>query len=308
VLGPANVAVNLAGGKSDAFLWDPPPAPTLDRHITGRVLDAANKPIGGAVVVVGSRLDANLGDLSGAGGAVTHADGTFAITTHEDTAGYAMALHPRGWSAVVPVPAGKGDAKLTLIAPAPGSVAVHVRRAGAPLEATVVVTPAAGGLTLVQSTDVKGELGIPLLAPGPYVIKTYESHLATGGTSPPIVSEITVVAGRVLEVPVELPTGVLVVASAFKPGMYTVEYFMYPGTEKLEMAELKKRGRAGAILDFLLGGQDAARAAKFHDVAPGVYTLCVDAAAEDKTHLPLACKEISVPAGKPMLEVTVDVR
>ena len=310
VLAPTSVAVNLAGGKSDMYLWEQPATPAFERHITGRVLDEAKKPVSGAVVVVGERLSVHMGSLSGAGGAVTHADGTFSVTTHEDTAAFAIAMHPRGWSAIANVPAGRGDAEVALVTPAPGSLALHVRQAGARREADVMVTPASGGLTMVLSTDARGELAIPLLPPGAYRIKTTPSQMFAGGTSTPVVSDGIVVAGRALEVPIELTTGVLVVASAFKPGMFTVEYFLYAGTEKLEMADLRKRGRTGAnaMLDFLLGGQDADRPAEFHDVAPGTYTLCVDAAAEDKVHMPLVCKEISVTADKATLEVAVDVR
>ena len=310
VLAPTSVAVNLAGGRSEMYLWEQPATPAFERHITGRVLDEAKQPVSGAVVVVGARLDVHMSSLSGAGGAVTRADGTFTVTTHEETAAFAIAMHPRGWSTIVNVPAGRGDAVIMLTTPTPGSLAVHVRQAGARREADVMVTPAGGGLTMVLATDVRGELAIPLLAPGAYRIRTSPAQMFAGGTSTPVISDVTVVAGRALEVPVELTTGVLVVASAFKPGMFTVEYFLYPGTEKLEMAELKKRGRTGtsAMLDFLLGGQDADRPAEFHDVAPGTYTLCVDAAAEDKAHMALVCRQIDVTADKATLEVSVDVR
>lgn len=308
VLGPTSVAVNLAGGKSDTYLWEQPPTPAFERHITGRVLDAAGKPVAGAVIVVGARLSVHMGSLSASGGAVASADGTFRVTMHEDTAGFALAMHPQGWSSLASYPAGTGDAEVSLVTPAPGGLAIHVRQGGAPREAQVMITPTSGGLTLVLATDARGELAVPLLAPGAYQIKTWAAQMFAGGTSAPIVSDVTVTAGRATEVPIALTTGVLVIASAWKPGMRTVEYFLYPGTEKLDAAELKKRSRAGALVGFLLGGQDADRAAELHDVTPGAYTLCVDAMVEDMTHLPLACKEITVPADKPTLEVAFDVR
>ncbi len=307
VLGPTSVEVNLAGGKSDAFLWEQRPTSGFSRHITGRVVDAANKPVAGAVVVVGERLSVHMESLGGAGGAVTHADGTFDVTTHDDTAAVALAMHPRGWSSVVSVPAGRSNAQITLVTPSPGSLAIHVRQAGAPREADLMVTPAAGGLTMVLSTDARGELAIPLLAPGAYHIRTWPAQMFAGGTSASIDTDVTVVTGRATEVPVALSTGALVAVSAFKPGMAFVKYFLYAGTEKLEIAELEKRGRSGAVLWFLLGGQDSDRAAEFHDIAPGTYTLCVDAAREDRTHRPVVCRELIVPADQSTLEVTVEV-
>lgn len=305
VLGPTNVAVDLKGGKSDAYLWEQPPMPALERHITGRVRDSAGQPVAGAAVIVGARLDVHMGSLSGAAGAMTGADGTFDVTTHEEKAGFAIAMHPRGWSAVVPVPAGTADAAIALVTPAPGSLAIHVGQAGAAREAQVMVTTA--GLTLMLDTDARGELSIPLLSPGTYQVKTWGAQMIAGGTSAPTATEAVVTAGRATDVSIALTSGVLVVASAWKPGMHTVEYFLYPGDEELELAELKQRGRAGTIIDYLLGGQDADRAAELHDVALGSYTLCVDAADDEQRHRPLACTPVAVTGDKLAIEIAVDV-
>lgn len=305
VLGPTNVAVDLKGGRSDVFLPEPPPAPAFQRHVTGRVRDAAGAPVANAAVVVGARLDVHMGSLSGAAGALTRADGTFEIVTHEEAAGFAIAMHPRGWSSVVAVPGGKSDAEIALVTPAPGALAIHVRQAGASREGQVMVRSA--GLTLMLDTDARGDLAIPLLAPGTYQVKTWGAQMMAGGISAPESTEATVVAGQTTDVRISLPTGVLVVASAWKPGMSTVEYFLYAGTEKLGLAEMKQRGRAGTAMEYLLGGQDADRAAELHDVAPGEYTLCVDATDAEDQHLPLACKPVTVPADRATIEVTVDV-
>ena len=304
VLAPTSVAVNLRGGASDAYLWKPPAAPTLDRTIRGRVTDDAGAPIGGAVVVIGSRLDAHMGTLFGAQGAVSGADGSFVITSHEEVAAFAVALHPRGWSAAAVVPAGRADATIDLRVPRPGELALHVTQDGTKREAQVQITPAGGGLRLGLTTDARGELRVPRLAPGSYTISVQPSQLFAGGTSPPLQREVTVTPGAATDVQLELKSGVLVVASAFRPGLWTVEYFFYPGTEKLDVTELKKRARSGAVLNFLLGGQDADRPAQFHDVAPGTHTLCVDAATRDKEHRPFVCRTIEVPADKPTLELS----
>ena len=166
VLGPTSVAVNLAGGTSGAFLWDVPPAPAFERHVAGRVVDEAGRPVSGAVVVVGSRLDAQMGALFGAAAAKTTADGKFRVTTHDAAAGYAIALHPRGWSSIGIVPAGQDDVSLDLVAPGSGTLVIHTRQAGAPRDATIRLAPAGGGWTMVLDTDSKGELRVPCYPPG----------------------------------------------------------------------------------------------------------------------------------------------
>jgi hypothetical protein len=302
VLGPTTVAVNLAGGTSGAFQWEVPPAPAFERHVAGRVVDEAGRPVSGAVVVVGSRLDAQMGALFGAGAAKTTADGQFRVTTHDDAAGYAVALHPRGWSSIGIVPAGQDDVSLDLVAPGSGTLVIHTRQAGAPRDATIRLAPAGGGWTMVLDTDSKGELRVPLLPAGAYRVEAWGAQLPGGGTSKPLVTDVTVTRGGTTELPLELPAGTLIIAKVSNPGLETVEYFMYPGTEKLELAELKKRARARDIIDILLGGQDAGRAAELHDIQAGSYTLCVDARGEHG-HLPLACQQLDVHGD--LLEVTV---
>jgi RNA polymerase sigma factor (sigma-70 family) len=308
VLAPTSVAVNLDGGVSPTYLWEQPAPPTFARKVRGRVVDDAGAPIAGAVIVVGSRLDAHMGSLFGEQGALSGADGTFVVTSHEEVAASAVALHARGWSAVAAVPAGRADAVVNLVVPRPGGLLLHVTQGGTAREAEISVAPIGGGLRLGLKTDARGELRVPLLPPGSYKITAYPAQMFAGGTSPPLVREVTVTAGAPTDVALELKIGVLVIASAFRPGLNTVEYFFYPGTDKLEMPELKKRGRSGAILNFLLGGQDADRPAQFHDVVPGTYTMCVDGATEEKEHSPLVCRTIEVPADKPTLEVTFELK
>ncbi|MCW5807231.1 MAG: hypothetical protein KIT31_33045, partial [Deltaproteobacteria bacterium] len=306
VLGPTSASVELAGGKGMGSPLAHAPAP-FERRITGRVLDDAGKPVAGAVVLVGERLDAFRGAFHGAAGAKTGADGAFSVATSEDTAGFALALHPRGWSNVASYPAGRGDAAIALTAGTSGTIAAHVTRAGAPREGSVILTMPGGVVRMSLATDAAGELRVPLLAPGTYHLDVRPAVGYLDGTSRPSSHDVTVVRGRATDVHVALASGTKLLLSAFKPGMFTVEYFVYPGTEPLSLDELKKRSRGGAVPAYLLGGVDAERAAQIHDVTPGTYTVCVDAATRD-AHYPMACRRIDVGGDAPSLEIAVDVK
>ena len=92
VLAPTRVAVALAGGQSSVYLWQQPPAPTMTRHVKGRVLDAAGKPVAGAVVVIDERLMVMFNSLTGGGGAITNAAGEFDVSVHREEALIAVAF------------------------------------------------------------------------------------------------------------------------------------------------------------------------------------------------------------------------
>jgi RNA polymerase sigma factor (sigma-70 family) len=309
VLGPTRVAVALAGGQSSVYLGEQPPAPTMTRHVKGRVLDAAGKPVAGAVVVVDTKLAVMFDSFTGGGGAVTNAAGEFDVAMHAEDAFYAVALHARaGWSAPVPVARGAGDAQIELRIPGAGGMTGNVRRAGAPIEADIHVK-IGSSFMLVMKTDPRGHFELPLLAPGTYHVSAYPTQLFAGGVGRGAEQDITVGGGKPIAVALEVPTGALVVASFDTPQkMSTVEYWLVPGqiTDTPDVSDLEARGRDGKLLDYLVGGVDADREVQFHDIAEGKYTLCVEGKLDRDHPLPLVCKPLEI---RPTIQVvTVSIK
>jgi RNA polymerase sigma factor (sigma-70 family) len=310
VLAPTSIAVNLAGGPSSTTLWQDPPPPTFDRHVRGRVVDGKGKPVAGAVVVVGDELRVMFGSLMADGGAKTDANGAFDAVVHVDTALSAIALHAgAGWSAPVAVPAGRADAEVVIRTVASGGLVGSVRRGGSIVDAEITVE-GEGALHVNLDTDARGRFELPLLAPGRYRVTARASQLFGGGASVNVERDIVVETGKRTELALELPAGVLVTVTLRDADkLSTAEYFLVPanaaGDASLDHAVLRELGRSGKAMDYLLGGQDVDRVMQFHDITPGVYTLCVDRRFDRDHPLPLLCKKLTVPAGKPVLEVEV---
>jgi hypothetical protein len=259
----------------------------------------------GVAVVVGGELPTRFGALMGDGGAVTSASGAFDVVVHTDTALSAIALHARtGWSAPVAIAAGKGDAEVAIRIAGGGGLSGTVRRGGVPTEAKLIVF-GDGTLALELETGADGRFALPLLAPGTYRITARAGQLFAGGTSAG--AEKTVLVDKATNVMLDLPTGVLLVASARDAAtLKTIEYFLVPGDgAPTDHDALRVLARGGKALSTLFGGQDVDRPMQFHDVAPGMYTLCVDRRIDRDHPLPLLCKKLTVPADLSVLEVEV---
>lgn len=309
LLAPTRVAVALAGGQSSVYLWEQPAAPTMTRHVKGHVLDAAGKPVAGAVVVVDTKLAVMFDSFTGGGGAVTNAAGEFDVAMHSEDAFYAVALHARaGWSAPVPVARGAGDADVELRIAGGGGMTGNVTRENTPLEADITVK-IGSSFMLVMKTDPKGHFELPLLGPGTYHVSAHPTQLIAGGTGRGAEQDVTVGGGKPTAVALEVPTGALVVASFDAPQkMSTVEYWLVPGeiTGAPDVGDLKARGREGKVLDYLVGGVDADREVQFHDIAEGTYTLCVEGKLDRDHALPLVCKPVEI---RPTIQVvTISIK
>jgi RNA polymerase sigma factor (sigma-70 family) len=308
VLAPTRVAVALAGGQSSVYVGEQPPAPTMTRHVKGHVLDAAGKPVAGAVVVVDTKLAVMFDSFTGGGGAVTNAAGEFDVAMHGDDAFFAVALHARaGWSMPVPVARGAGDADVELRIPGGGGMSGNVTRAGAPIEADINVK-VGSSFMLMMKTDPKGHFELPLLAPGTYHVSAHPTQLIAGGTGRGAEQDITVGNGKSLAVTLEVPTGTLIVASFDAPQkLSTVEYWLVPGeiSDTPDVHDLKVRGRDGKLLDYLLGGVDAEREVQFHDTAAGKYTLCVEGKLDRDHALPLVCRPLEIRASAQIVTVSI---
>jgi hypothetical protein len=280
----------------------------MTRHVKGHVLDAAGKPVAGAVVVVDTKLAVMFDSFTGGGGAVTNAAGEFDVAMHAEDAFVAVALHARaGWSAPVPVARGADDAEIELRIPGGGGMSGHVTRAGTPIEADINVKVGASFM-LMMKTDPKGHFELPLLAPGTYHVTAHPTQLIAGGTGRGAEQDVTVGGGKPTAVALEVPTGTLVVASFDAPQkLSTVEYWLVPGeiSGTPDVRDLKARGRDGKLLDYLVGGVDADREVQFHDIAAGTYTVCVEGKLDRDHPLPLVCKPLEIRANDQILTVSI---
>ncbi|MGE0867473.1 MAG: sigma-70 family RNA polymerase sigma factor [Kofleriaceae bacterium] len=308
---PGHVAINLSGGASSVTFFEPPgPPPSLERHVSGRVVDAAGRPIPNATVVIAEELRARFGSLLGNHGAITADDGSFSVAVRGDSAMQAVALHPQaGWSPRVSVPAGKADAELQLRVPTPGSLSVMVRRGNEPIEADLEIKPLDDVVFEMRlRSDATGAISLPLLPPGRYRVRALAARMFLGPTMPVVDREIRINSGKSTSIAIELPVGALVVARIKPPTgvqLMTVEFFLVPGTGSFTLESIKQRKPHGA----LYGGQDVDDVdAQFDDVAPGTYTICVDSRLKDGGRLPLACGELEVSATKPVNSIELELR
>lgn len=314
VLDPMHVAVNLHGGASGVFLYEPPPpSPPFNRTLRGRVTDSAGAPIAYAVVLVGEQIRTSFDSVMADQGALTGADGTFNVVVHDDKAKLAVALHPKaGWSPRVAVAAGSDETTLAIKIPSPGSLVGRVTRGGSPIDAKLSVLPLdSNGFDLMLDTDTRGTFELPLLAPGRYRVSASAQQDIGGGSSPQTTQEITIASGAPTKLTLELAVGVLVVARVRAPAdvkLATVEYTLVAGGGTFDVQSLRKLSREQKAHSYLLGGQDAGREAQFHDVQPGAYTLCVDARPDYDKPWPLVCRPLAVAADRTLLELDVDVK
>lgn len=309
------VAVNLTGGPSGVYLFEPHgAAPSFMRTIRGRVTDANGSPVAHAVVVVGERLETSFDSLMGEQGALTNADGTFNITTRNDKAKSAVALHPQqGWSPRVAIAAGADEVNLAIAIQKPGALVGKITRGDSPLDATVsVLAIDKQSFDIRLETDTRGTFELPLLPPGNYKVIAGALQQFAGGSSPPAIREVTVTSGSYTKLELDLPSGSLIVASVKPAGgvkLSTVEYTLVPGTGTYDVATLAKMARNFKARSYLLGGRDVDREAQFHDVVPGTYTFCVEARVDhDQPAWPLVCRPLKITADQPHVEVEIDVK
>jgi hypothetical protein len=316
VEGPVAVSLNLAGGPSGLTPYGAvSPAPAYQRTTRGRVVDGNRKGVARAVVLVAKDFHTFFGSLLAEQGATTAADGSFSITVHDADAKSVIALEAQtGWSRPVVVAAGDDTATIKLVIPPPGILAGTVTRDGAPIDARVDVSPSENpDVTVTVETDTTGEFEFPLLAPGRYNVAASPLEMFGGGTSAPLVREVTIAAGARTDVTLALTENTVVVAHVKAAGgdkFQTVDYMLVPkavmpATPTLDA--LLALAKAGKVMRMLYGGSDAMADMEFHDVARGSYTLCVDARVDWEKPAPLVCRPVTVGGNKSVLEVEVDL-
>ncbi len=324
-IGPGRWAVNLAGGVSSAFVPDVAEsrrqgrivaqsgrsASAGPRRVRGRIVDGRGKPVAGAIVMIDGAIRSAFGELFAKDAAVSASDGTFETTLSTTDPVYAMAIDPiAGWTPVTAIPAGTDRVELELVAPGAVSIAGAVRRGGEGIHATLTIAPIAPGLELTFDTDPRGAFNLSLLPAGRYTIRATAAQLLGGGSSKATSVEVdAVAAGK--PVLIDIAAGTLVVASARWPAsldVSTVEYFLVSGDGRsLGGDELRRRGRAGAVLGVLVGGKDLDAPVQLHDVAAGPHTLCVELGLEERRMLPVVCQQLNVAGATLEIEVPIPV-
>ncbi len=288
-----NAAVNLNGGRS-SIEQSSGPASVAVRRIRGRVVGPDGRPVAGAVVLAGGSLW-NIGpNLLGDGGATSRQDGSFEVKYDADE-GYAIAVHPRGWSAPIAIPEGRADVEIQLPIAAPGPIEIRVRRGDAPTEARMIIKQP--GLVLDYNTDEHGAADIALLAPGTYGVSAFPRQLGDG-TRKPTKRTITTSSGTATQLTIEIEEGALVVATVrVNEPLDTIEWFLQPG--RLAEPTLEKVSRPTPLPGlgnggYVVRGEDVGGPMQFHDVGPGEYTVCAYARAKTGEQRPLRCRPVDV--------------
>jgi len=304
--------VNLAGGKSDMTASGPKPRAVV-RRIRGRVVDETGAPVRGAAVLI-DRLIYNMGDsLTADAGVMSDADGRFDIPYRNEWEAHVLALHPRGWSRLTDVPAGRADAEVVVTIPASATLALQVKQGTATREADLALTQP--GLRLGFETDERGVAEVALLAPGDYKLSVAPAQGGGANDRRRTEHPVSLAAGA-NDIDIDLPERALVVATArSRTPVASVEWFLDSGKlehptmellrERHQMPGFEALGNGG----YKLEGDESDDPMQFHELEAGTYTVCVDAVTTKQQHLPLACREVVVKGAQTVeLEVAVGGR
>ncbi len=308
-----SVAVNLHGAAvtiTHPFgSADPPPA--LD-ELRGRVLDGG-VPVAGALVLVAARFTVIFGHLNGEAMATTDASGRFALRAPVD-ATWALALGPRGWSAITPIPARSAGREVELTVGAAAGLEVVVVEDDAPLDATLDLGGPDG--RLMGRLDARdGVFRFAVLPPGPIELRAQAAQEFASGDD--LVAPVTVElrAGEVVthRFALDSKNATVAVTPVVPDGRAsTVQFALLEPPAPGDLAEL--RARAPRMPMF--GGRDAANTYQFHRVTPaGPRVACAvarlapadDADEADEPVVRWGCAAVAVPArGVVEVDLTID--
>lgn len=268
------VAVNLAGGSPTVFRPSfRAVAPQETRELRGRVIDLANQPVPGAVVLASKSIDVFGGQLLADAGATAAADGTFVIAKAPTNA-VIQAIDRTGWSEVLVttgapidlVIRGRGELRGTLTYDGHAeSFQLFLARHGEP------------PFRVFYESDPDGTYVFASLPVGAYTVTIGLAQSIGGGSSKTVKREITIEAGKTTRLDLDQRSSTVVVASTRLPAGFqlkTIEYVLLPGRPPADRTEAKTRSRAGESTMPLFGGRDANTPMQFHDVEPGAYHAC----------------------------------
>ena len=261
------------------------------RKVTGTVVDASGRGVGGARVKLGDFLFASaqgnddrlesFEDLSGIRSTVTDRDGAFTLIGVPKKATQAMADAPTGRSIAVAIPEGTDDPpplKLTLRGF--GSISGKVTQRGKPLaQVTITESTKDGGkqASFAQSDD-NGMFKLAKVPEGTHVLQAMQTQMMGASMKTASVT-IQVAAGRDTSVTIDIPVGAVALAVQIKaaPGAKVdwAQTFLFSGTVALANGK--------ALLDaFLAGGSQGMKfwfgegkpMPEFAELVPGDYSVC----------------------------------
>jgi hypothetical protein len=296
-----NVFVNMAGGRSEMYSYrarEPGPA----RTIHGKVVDAKDRPVAGAVVLVATDFWIVGGSLGGSAGATSDAAGEFAIDNAATGTLFATAMHATGWSDIVTV----GDTPITLRMRGHGTLAGRATYNGHGESFAIhIATPAKPSVSIEYESDPDGRFTIASIPPGAYHVSIGLAQQITGGVSKTDARDITIEDGKTVQLEIAQVSGTIVVVSPKLPADYkpeTIEYYLFPASAAPpDATNLRARGRAEKVPSLLFGGQDALVPTQFHDVAAGSYLVCAEAD-RDRS---FACTPVTVIDGDSVREIEI---
>jgi len=296
---PTKVAVNLHGGRSNAFDpgpvlhgEDPVSSDPLLRNLRGQVLDDRGIPIAGAIVVAGRHLRVSSREqLTADTGDVADERGRFTVPLldHEPTT--IVALRPGEWSTPTRIQAGHEDVNVTLQLAASGRVEGDLLRRGAAIQGTVHVAVRGASFTAATQTDAEGHYRTGMLPPGPIRILASARHDSDATGYPLATDEAVLEPGSVLRNDFEIPVGAMVEAVAELEALHQ-PFFMYtllPGNHAITDVTAFDKAIGHIPLDrrqrVLVTSDDKTDPAVFGDVQAGSFTVCVEPLERANGHL-----------------------
>jgi hypothetical protein len=293
-------AVDMRGEDSQLFVPERgEPKPT--RAVTGRVVDAADRPVAGAIVLAAERFSIWAGSLTGEAGTTTASDGSFSLPDAPTNAKLALAFNTSGWSELAPI----GDAPLLLHLGGRGALHGRATYNGhtESFQVHVAAVPAKQ-FDVMYVSDPDGTFTIASLPPGPYKLSVGLYQDIAGGASRMTEREIQIEAGKTTEVEIAQTSGAMVVLTARggdAPAFY--EYWLFPGDAPASAEAARARAKAEHTRGYLVGGKDLTVPVQIHDVAAGGYHAC---AHTDKNAY--GCTSVTVLDGDNVRELEIVVR
>jgi uncharacterized GH25 family protein len=261
------------------------------RKITGKVLDAKGKPVGGATVKVGEMIffsddekpdddddeDANMGPMRSA---VTDAEGHFSIIGIARKATTVAADHPTaGRSPSLAVAEGTQDPPpVTLTLRGFGSITGRVTQKGKPLGGVAVThtSKSAGAQLAATLTDDQGNFTLKKVPEGTVVLQAMQSQMMSLKST---TVTVQVTAGKETRANIEIPVGQIKLSVHIKPAagakVDAAQVFLFAGlTIPRDGKQLLDAFVAGGAQGMKFWFGEGKPAPEFAELVPGEYSVC----------------------------------